>query len=446
MNVVAHNLPAMNTRRQFNINTKNKAKSMQKLSSGYRINSSADDAAGLSISEKMRSQIRGLSQGIRNTETGVSLCQVADGALSEVSEMLHRITELSIQSANDTNTYEDRTAIQQEIGHIIQEIDRISDTTEFNTKKIFGEKVSGTIIDTNSGKWILPAIIKEEHFEIRYNGYRGQNAVFDGKTYRIGQKIQGTWLTLGEKSLLQNSSDRYNNYTNIVLNGASFPMISENMQENTTNEKEFSRIIGEKNNVSSLKISDLKVDSNGFVYIENWPGRGKMYACLYDQYTDDSKGLSFANSNNTPGIEYLNAKQFDDSENVQRFWIQSGSQAKQGMFLEIDHINTSILGINNLDVSTSAGANHALNAVHSALDKVSANRSKIGAQQNRLEHTIANEENIVENTTSAESHIRDTDMAKEMVTFSKARILENVEQAMLAQANKSNQFVSSLLS
>lgn len=138
MNVVAHNLLAMNANRQFNITNKNKAKTTEKLSSGYRINRAADDAAGLSISEKMRRQIRGLSQGVRNTEDGVSLCQVADGALAEVTEMLHRITELSIQSANGTYTDDDRQAIQQEISQIQQEIERIGETTEFNERKIFG--------------------------------------------------------------------------------------------------------------------------------------------------------------------------------------------------------------------------------------------------------------------------------------------------------------------
>lgn len=137
MNIVAHNLFAMNASRQLNITNKNKAKNTEKLSSGYRINSASDDAAGLSISEKMRRQIRGLSQGVRNTQDGVSVCQVADGALAEVSEMLHRMTELSVQSANGTNSDADRQAIQKEISQIKQEIDRIGDTTEFNERKIF---------------------------------------------------------------------------------------------------------------------------------------------------------------------------------------------------------------------------------------------------------------------------------------------------------------------
>lgn len=146
MNIVAHNMFAMNASRQLNITNKNKAKNTEKLSSGYRINRAFDDAAGLSISEKMRRQIRGLSQGVRNTQDGVSVCQVADGALAEVSEMLHRMTELSVQSANGTNSDTDRQAIQQEISQIKQEIGRIGDTTEFNTRKLFTGQIGTTVI------------------------------------------------------------------------------------------------------------------------------------------------------------------------------------------------------------------------------------------------------------------------------------------------------------
>lgn len=140
MNIVAHNMLAMNASRQYKIITKSKAKSTEKLSSGYKINRAADDAAGLSISENMRRQIRGLNQGTNNTQDGISVCQVADGALAEVDEMLHRITELSVQSANGTNTDKDREVIQDEISQILREIDRISNTTEFNTRKIFDDK------------------------------------------------------------------------------------------------------------------------------------------------------------------------------------------------------------------------------------------------------------------------------------------------------------------
>ena len=156
--VISHNMLALNANRQFNIINKNKAKSTEKLFSGYRINRAADDAAGLSISEKMRRQIRGLSQGVKNTEDGVSLCQVADGALSEVSAMLHRITELSVQSANETNSEQDRQYIQEEINQILQEIERISDTTTFNEKALFKEEENSQIVTDNSssGTTVIP--------------------------------------------------------------------------------------------------------------------------------------------------------------------------------------------------------------------------------------------------------------------------------------------------
>ena len=149
MTVISHNISVINAQRQFGINTKNKAKTAEKLSSGYKINRAADDAAGLSISEKMRRQIRGLTQGVENTEAGVSLCQVADGALAEVNDMLHRITELSVKSANGTNSQSDRQAIQEEINQVLQEIDRICDTTSFNERKIFVGK-EGAILSTST--------------------------------------------------------------------------------------------------------------------------------------------------------------------------------------------------------------------------------------------------------------------------------------------------------
>ena len=147
--VIAHNMMAMNAQRQFNIVGNSKKKSTEKLSSGYRINRAADDATGLAISEKMRRQIRGLNQGANNTMDGISLLQVADGALAEVHDMLHRVTELSVQSANGTNTTEDRESIQQEINQIMSEINRISDTTEFNERLLFGGSNTTIIEDRN---------------------------------------------------------------------------------------------------------------------------------------------------------------------------------------------------------------------------------------------------------------------------------------------------------
>ena len=196
--VISHNMLALNANRQLNIITNQKNKNTEKLSSGYRINRAADDAAGLSISEKMRRQIRGLSQGVKNTQDGVSLCQVADGALAEVSEMLHRITELSVKSANGTNTAEDRKAIQQEIKQILKEIDRIGDTTTFNQRKIFvggAQGIDGSNI--NSGNNVIigyrPEIItstvpvqKSDSFVFNISG---ESTELVGQTYTVSSAI-----------------------------------------------------------------------------------------------------------------------------------------------------------------------------------------------------------------------------------------------------------------
>ena len=866
--VISHNMLALNANRQFNIINKNKAKSTEKLSSGYRINRAADDAAGLSISEKMRRQIRGLSQGVKNTEDGVSLCQVADGALAEVSEMLHRITELSVQSANGTNTDEDRKAIQQEIKQILKEIDRIGDTTTFNERKIFvggaqgidgsninsgnnviigyrpeiitstvpvqksdsfvfnisGESTelvgqtytvssaitsdSGLIIGTDTVSW--SSITDENGSTVDLNNdisagtysfdYKGITVSFDvTRDVTAEQFVDGlkglSWTTKKGNNLQINYSltatttaDYSNNKKNykvqatndgIIVNDvlyswpdsvknsalegntfdinagdvqfklsvgsdntASLSDIIQNIGTKTINEttrtsyttpisqmsisrsdadadvKTSNEMIDLMSNTSCIKTdtdgmwieigttqynkmswadldagamvsngltkrvysdgnltfsfsanSDLSNDDiasylNGTIlevtygnkvnydviskspgdtyYPGNYPfyvnntltseeahndfllqqfsftaiGDGtptyirnddseystvphimdnpykvagstgfsrsvrgnilafgikgsvdngyelqnatelrdyfnrrdynkntmdrtsinlvfkhadggvvsvKMlddltYSMTLDEfvnaitdrasyYNEPLLGLVFPETgkdvtytytvgpkknsitvetnysqySGTVASQYKNisAVEADTVRNVPqyiytenetrqqevqvpiygnssssegssqtergRLWIQSGSEAGQGMFLEIDRMNTTILGINDLDVSTVGGANHALDAVKDALEKVSSNRSKIGAQQNRLEHTIANELNVVENTTSAESRIRDTDMSKEMVAFSKDMILENVGQAMLAQANQSNQGVLSLL-
>lgn len=580
--IISHNLLAMNANRQFNITNKNKAKTTEKLSSGYRINRAADDAAGLSISEKMRRQIRGLSQGISNTEDGVSLCQVADGALAEVSNMLHRITELSVQSANGTNSDEDRKAIQQEISQIMQEIDRIGDTTEFNTQKIFvkdgfgGNKnyspiigykteiqtithdkvtdksftfnVSGNPTDTIADTYVVSTsdsnglkingdtnLIKWDSIKddsgqsINLDNIQTGNYSFKYKGMTIGFSIDENVNATDFKTALeglswstQSSNDGFDvvftgsirggSYTGSVYDntdvisvqmrqdynsvlkldsGGHFGNYSFDLTELTnSNGEKFSgnsvnpgvytgvfevesRLLNGQVNNNRIKV-DFSLTVNGtnpvnsnivFANMRNnmsvrllyFPNNVDNPRNLYSDKKDDS--ITIDGINYTPSykkhetvtenieikIPIYGPKPPSNNGIANAIWIQSGSEAGQGMYLEIDQMDTSVLGINDLDVSTVDGANHALNAVHGALEKVSSNRSKIGAQQNRLEHTIANEQNVVENTTSAESRIRDTDMAKEMVEFSKGMILENVGQAMLAQANKSNQDVLSLL-
>ena len=266
--VVQHNLTAMNANRQLGITTNAQAKSSEKLSSGYKINRAGDDAAGLTISEKMRSQVRGLNKASDNAQDGISLIQVAEGALNETHSILQRMNELATQAANDTNTTADRTAIQQEINQLASEITRISSTTQFNTMNLI-------------------------------DGH------FTSKSLQVG--------------------------------------------------------------------------------------------------------------------------------------------ALNGQVIKISISNMSGIGVNALLVSTFSSAGKAMSSVQKAISSVSAMRSKLGALQNRLEHTIANLDNISENTQSAESRIRDTDMAEEMVEYSKNNILAQAGQSMLAQANQSTQGVLSLL-
>ncbi|MCI6649812.1 MAG: flagellin [Lachnospiraceae bacterium] len=268
--VVQHNMQAANANRMLGITTGAQAKSTEKLSSGYKINRAADDAAGLAISEKMRSQIRGLDRASTNAQDGVSVVQTAEGALNEVHSMLQRMNELATQAANDTNTTKDRSQIQLEIDQLTSEIDRVQSTTQFNTMNLLDGK-------------------------------------FTGKS------------------------------------------------------------------------------------------------------------------------------------------LQVGSISGQTIELSIGNMDSASLGINGLTMKDNASAGGAMSKIQIAIDKVSTQRASLGAVQNRLEHTIANLDNVSENTQSAESRIRDTDMAKEMVTYSKNNILMQAGQSMLAQANQSNQGVLSLL-
>ena len=268
--VVQHNMQAANTNRQLGITTSAQAKSTEKLSSGYKINRAADDAAGLSISEKMRSQIRGLDKASSNAQDGISAIQTAEGALNETHSILQRMNELATQAANDTNTSTDRTAVQAEITQLTAEIDRIQSTTQFNSMNLL-------------------------------------DGSFTGKNLQVG-----------------------------ALSG-------------------------------------------------------------------------------------------------------------QNIAISIGNMNAATIGVSAVSVTSNAVAGAAMSSIQSAIDLVSTQRSDLGALQNRLEHTIANLDTTSENTSAAESRIRDTDMAKEMVNYSKNNILSQAGQSMLAQANQSTQGVLSLL-
>ena len=735
MTVITHNITAMNTQRQYGINADLKAKTAEKLASGYRINRAADDAAGLAISEKMRGQIRGLTKGVQNTEDGISLCHVADGALNEVSAMLHRMKELAVQSANGTNTDKDRTNLQDEVEQLLEEIDRIGEDTEFNTIPIFRgmdtlktQHNNGTDDSIDNTTGVTPPSSAPTYTTVTRNYSITGNPVDTSITqYTIsadktnGVFVNGTTLdwsmittangiSLAEQDIETGTYTFQYNGLNIsfdvadidtkesivnALNGLSFDMDYTPAKVNTINSmsfklytpadasagltrEEFTSLVRQSQHIiyaddtgvklnhdgvrkswneifteaglteetakqnggtinlgangkydlmisfkAGTTISDLIAELNGVSFdivgsvtdntVINAPNPANTaitatctklslsseftevlgYDVLYDTNTmkayynsstttttyphnvilefvpnrdvvqtvvispilvlsDDSRNkleqlfatgattssgsitLDFVSTNlygqsavsirwdypagiqerdlwnavmdfstpipieqeaalemdikttyTTTGLQANNMDvpesisfdidttnvnndvanpvptpptqppavdvpeedtETEDIPSVLKLWIQSGANEGQGMWLGIDEMNTKSLGINAVNISTQNNATETLIAVKEALAKLSKSRSKIGAQQNRLEHTVDRENVAIENLTASESRIRDADMAQEMVSLSKFNILEQAGQAMMAQANQSKQGVLELLS
>lgn len=345
---IANNLMAMNAHRQLMVNQNGVAKSIEKLSSGLRINRAGDDAAGLAISEKMRGQIRGLNQAIRNAQDGISLIQTAEGALQETHAILQRMRELAVQAANDTYTKEDRAEIQKEIDQLAAELTRIADTTEFNTQNLLG-------------------------------GFEG--------TFHIGAN-EGQKIVLGINDMSAEALD-----------------VARRIDLKEDNEATVHNVEGQ---------TVLRDSGNKIVAVQV---NGKWYA------EEDVEAASDGNE--------LQAK--DDAKALTNI-VKDDS----GYYM----LNSKVGGI---DVSTQEAADKAITIINDAIETVSAERSKLGAYQNRLEHTIANLGVSAENLQAAESRIRDVDMAQEMMNFTKFQILQQASTAMLAQANLAPQSVLQLL-
>ena len=387
--VVQHNLTAMNSNRMLGITTKSQAKSTEKLSSGYKINRAADDAAGLSISEKMRKQIRGLTQASSNAQDGISAVQTAEGALNEVQDMLQRMNELAVKSANGTNSATDRSYIQDEITQLTTEINRVSETTKFNDMYL----LKG---DTSTTKTV--------------DFYKSGYSVADGKTlYLAGSNtaLQGADLAnaiaKGEKIYTATKDDGQTD-ANIAKKGSDYAYVTK-MYDNTGKE---------------LSAAEAKA-AGGDVFAD------KEHTFKIKTKTD------YLRSETVNGDLTFNLHVGSDSEATNKIGVSIGSMSAAG------------IGVSGLTVATEDDATVAVDTIAAAIQKVSTQRSALGAVQNRLEHTINNLDNVVENTTSAESAIRDTDMATEMVKYSNNNILAQAGQAMLAQSNQSNQGVLSLL-
>ena len=395
--VVQHNLTAMNSNRMLGLTTASQAKSTEKLSSGYKINRAADDAAGLSISEKMRKQIRGLTQASLNAQDGISAVQTAEGALTEVHDMLQRMNELAVKASNGTMSKDDREYVQNEVDQLVTEIDRVAETTKFNeTYLLKGDDTKAAVTENVFKKFdvsTLNSVISDTSKISESNDFDSMTGKFTLK-FTSGLAEGGTW-----------------NGKRIVADSAT----------PTTEEIK----------LTGAKDAELAALNAAITKSKQVTG------------TATNNGAAFQmTSAATMKQSYTYAAAIDVSLHV-----GADSTANNRINLSIDSMSASGLHVTGLKVngSDATNATAAINTIADAIQKVSTQRSALGAVQNRLEHTINNLDNVVENTTSAESQIRDTDMATEMVKYSNNNILAQAGQAMLAQSNQANQGVLSLL-
>ncbi len=556
--IINHNIAALNTYRQLSNNNVVGNKSLEKLSSGLRINRAGDDAAGLAISEKMRAQIRGLDQAVRNAQDGISLIQTAEGNLNETHSILQRMRELAVQSSNDTNTGIDRNEIQSEIQQLKEEIDRIGNTTEFNTIKLIDGSIgakrapgvdNAAVIALGLGEKTAASTTAAGDFNTVDDGkisdlagdLTDQTINVDGASIKfdvtkaelnaVGHDTTGAKFAELLQTKINDAIEKYNNaydqdvakisvmadgdkitITSGTTGGASgitfdAAKIESAGDGNIWNIAGYASEVGANvagtegvftaaglgaaNSIDAADKSTVTVDgvelevtwaqvggktsASGSTYAE-----GEMDKLAIDIATDINAAISKYNSgvpaekrleNVTTSVkdggiviqsgskEAKSSIKFDKSTAAQAFSLAGSSSATQGggisfqiganqsqtMKITVEDMRSDALGIASIDLSTREGAEEATTIINDAIEKVSSQRSSLGAFQNRLEHTINNLGTSSENLTAAESRIRDVDMAKEMMEFTKMSILSQAAQAMLAQANQQPQGVLQLL-
>ena len=473
--VVQHNMQAANANRMLNVTTSAQSKSTEKLSSGYKINRAADDAAGLTISEKMRKQIKGLDRASTNAEDGVSAVQTAEGALTEVHSMLQRMNELATQSANGTNSNTDRKAIQDEIDQLTTEIDRVSETTKFNETYLLkgdGAEKAHKVNAHDAGLDGVTLTDKGDTVDVTLKELKaGDKVSIAGKNYTIGSSATDI-----QNKITAGTNTAKKSYT---VNGKTYQVSDTEVFDSTGNNKlKKAELTGNAGDTADATLDDLKalvtdgstvtigtktytamtdaagaadgIDDNDSTVIT----AGKAYqlqtaeivkassigadtaATTATNATHDAATTTFSLTKGT--VSYKDALSFN-------LHVGADADMTNKITVNIDSMNSAGLGVKGIKADTEQDATYAIDAIADAISTVSSQRSALGAVQNRLEHTINNLDNVVENTTSAESRIRDTDMAEEMVNYSKNNILAQAGQSMLAQANQSNQGVLSLL-
>lgn len=421
---INNNLMAMNTHRQLGINNNATAKSVEKLSSGLRINRAGDDAAGLAISEKMRAQIKGLNQASRNSQDAISLVQTAEGALNESQAILQRMRELSVQSATDTNVNVDRDAVQSEVNELAGELTRIAETTEFNTQNLLGGDFEGTFhIGANEGQDIALEIGDMRALELGVAGDASATIVSNIATVEgtTADVVDGTYtVALSDETYQLKDSDGI-----VVAEGTDGLTFTGTGADND----------GSKFGDDAITLTDTaKVGGNVVIAsdavtsfdaeIDNTTLEPGTFTASTTELSD-AKGNVIATS--TDAITFVDGA----GDTVFEFGAAITAETE--------------ISIGGIDISTQESASAAITTINNALESVSDERSKLGSVQNRLEHTIKNLDTTSENLQASESRIRDVDMAKEMMDFTKNNILQQAAQSMLAQANNQPQGVLQLL-
>lgn len=489
--IINHNIASLNTYRQLSSNNALQNKSLEKLSSGLRINRAGDDAAGLAISEKMRGQIRGLDQASRNAQDGISMIQTAEGALNETHSILQRMRELAVQSANDTNTSTDRGEIQKEVDQLAVEITRISNNTEFNTQKLL-----------NGG--IQTAGIGESTFQIGANANQSISIninAMDADSLGVARDV----LTAATSSATDVTGATLNGTLGTAItNGASLSLTASATGAKTTWAAADTGLTGMTiaSTANSSTYNDYTITINQLGASASDPSVSVAGNEITITLASDATAVTAAKMNTAFGAAGLSLTAAGDASAVatqtdlaatsagladDEVKLTIGSEdvivkntatsatftsaANQGLTVNLDGsltastaatitISTDVASAATfsggaktadavtkagIDVSTQTAANSAITTIQTAIETVSAERSKLGAYQNRLEHTINNLGTSSENLSAAESRVRDVDMAKEMMEFTKQNILSQAATAMLAQANQQPQSVLKLL-
>lgn len=530
--IINHNITALNTHRQLSTNSAATSKNIEKLSSGLRINRAGDDAAGLAISEKMRGQIRGLDMASKNAQDGISLIQTAEGALSETHSILQRVRELSVQSANGTNTEEDRKALQDEVKQLKSEIDRIGDTTEFNTKKL----LNGALKTAGGATVSQDSTVGSQIAKLTGGSISGAitNVAADTDFVKETIKIDGTdvevnWqdLTADEKAVLKNAStdaqsknaaaklvvdkinqaidagggkvahvSGYSDGTNLVIESGSkgtasaitttagvlFDMTADaNVKTPGTSVYNGTDIAA--NSKFDVKVNGVLLEVELTAAVTNGTTTMDALATAMEaaiktavdarntatgktageegflspitvkaeadgrlSLNNENGPITFADRAGQTTVSDLGLSQAQtDASSNGGVTFQIGANKGQSITFGVNDMRSTALGISGVDISTTAGASNAISSLDKAISSVSSERAKLGAVQNRLEHTINNLNTSSENLTAAESRVRDVDMAKEMMEQTKNNILAQAAQAMLAQANQQPQGVLQLL-